>query len=70
MRQRATTDQQQELVRYLTDLNQWLARDVNQRRNEIRGVEDGIENLRNRLHDRLSDCKALLFSVLSSSSSA
>ena len=70
VRQRATTDQQQELVRYLTDLNQWLSRDVNQRRNEIRGVEDGIENLRNRLHDRLSDCKVILFSVLLLSSSA
>lgn len=42
----ATVDQQRELMRYMADLNNWLARDVRDRQAEIRGVNARIENLR------------------------
>lgn len=58
VRQRATTDQQQELVRYLTDLNQWLSRDVNQRRDEIRDVENNLDALRDFIDHGLPQCKS------------
>ncbi len=34
----ASVDQQRELTRYLTELNRWLQRDVDDRRNEITAV--------------------------------
>lgn len=44
--QAATVEQQRELMRYMADLNNWLARDVRDRQAEIRGVNARIENLR------------------------
>jgi hypothetical protein len=47
----ATVTQQRELMRYMSDLNDWLERDVNDRQAEIRGVNARIENLRQDLGD-------------------
>ncbi|KAG8812369.1 hypothetical protein FRC17_002057 [Serendipita sp. 399] len=51
--QRHQTEQQNELVRYLHDLNGWLARDVNNRQLELQGVEDRITHLQNALGNRV-----------------
>jgi hypothetical protein len=45
-------EQQNELVRYLHDLNGWLARDVNNRQTELQGVEGRIAHLQNALATR------------------
>ncbi len=50
--QRHQNEQQNELVRYLHDLNGWLARDVNNRQLELQGVEDRITHLQNALGAR------------------
>ena len=50
--QRHQNEQQNELVRYLHDLNGWLARDVNNRQAELQGVEDRIAHLQNALAAR------------------
>lgn len=50
--QRHQNEQQNELVRYLHDLNGWLARDVNNRQMELQGVEDRIAHLQNALAAR------------------
>ncbi|KAI6145311.1 hypothetical protein BKA82DRAFT_4312648 [Pisolithus tinctorius] len=42
----ATVDQQRELMRYMRGLNEWLARDVNDRHAELRGVAERIDQLR------------------------
>ena len=47
----ATVDQQRELMRYMADLNNWLARDVQDRQAEIRGVNARIENLRREVNN-------------------
>ncbi len=47
--QRHQNEQQNELVRYLHDLNGWLARDVNNRQAELQGVEGRIAHLQNAL---------------------
>ncbi|KAG8749504.1 hypothetical protein FRC14_001307 [Serendipita sp. 396] len=52
--QRHQTEQQNELVRYLHDLNGWLARDVSNRQLELQGVEDRITHLQNALANRLT----------------
>ena len=39
-------DQQRELMRYMRGLNEWLARDVNDRQSELRGVTARIDQLR------------------------
>ncbi|KAG6330770.1 hypothetical protein ID866_8320 [Astraeus odoratus] len=44
--QLATVDQQRELMRYMRGLNDWLARDVNDRQAELRGVTARIDQLR------------------------
>ncbi|KAL4072230.1 hypothetical protein J3A83DRAFT_2998081 [Scleroderma citrinum] len=44
--QLATVDQQRELMRYMRGLNEWLARDVNDRQSELRGVTARIDQLR------------------------
>lgn len=43
--QRHQSDQQVELVRYLHELNQWLARDVNNRQRELQRVENRMNGL-------------------------
>jgi hypothetical protein len=50
--QRHQNEQQNELVRYLHDLNGWLARDVNNRQAELQGVEGRIAHLQNALAGR------------------
>jgi hypothetical protein len=50
--QLATFDQQREMTRYLTALNQWLARDVEDRHNEMRSVMGRIDDLRNEMRRR------------------
>ena len=42
----ASLDQQRELMRYMTSLNEWLGRDVTDRQAELRGVSARIEQLR------------------------
>ncbi|KAG6380162.1 hypothetical protein JVT61DRAFT_8251 [Boletus reticuloceps] len=44
--QLATVDQQRELMRYMGDLNDWLARDVQDRQAELRGVTARVDQLR------------------------
>lgn len=50
----ASLDQQRELMRYMTNLNDWLDRDVNDRQNEMRGVSARVDHLSN-VVDRLAD---------------
>jgi hypothetical protein len=50
--QRHQNEQQNELVRYLQDLNGWLARDVNNRQAELQAVEGRIARLQNALAAR------------------
>jgi len=45
----ASLDQQRELMRYMTSLNEWLGRDVTDRQAELRGVSARIEQLRDDL---------------------
>jgi hypothetical protein len=52
--QRHQAEQQNELVRYLHDLNGWLARDVNNRQAELQGVESRIAHPRNVVHPPVS----------------
>lgn len=40
-------DQQRELMRYMTGLNQWLERDVHDRHSELRGVVARLDQLHN-----------------------
>ena len=70
-------DQQRELMRYMADLNNWLARDVQDRQAEIRGVNARIENLRREVNNlaagrgtgEISFIRCLLFfSIIGSSS--
>jgi hypothetical protein len=39
-------DQQRELMRYMSGLNDWLARDVQDRQAELRGVTARVDQLR------------------------
>lgn len=41
----ASLDQQRELMRYMTNLNDWLDRDVNDRQDEMRGVSARVSRL-------------------------
>lgn len=50
--QRHQNEQQNELVRYLHDLNRWLAREVNDRQTELQGVEGRIVHVQNALATR------------------
>ncbi|EPQ51904.1 hypothetical protein GLOTRDRAFT_140838 [Gloeophyllum trabeum ATCC 11539] len=50
--QRASIEQQREIMRYLRGLNEWLARDVHDRQAEIRGVAARVDRLRDDL-DRM-----------------
>lgn len=50
--QRHQNEQQNELVRYLNDLNSWLARDVNNRQMELQGVESRIAHLQDAIAGR------------------
>ena len=59
--QRHQNEQQNELVRYLHDLNGWLARDVNNRQAELQGVEDRIAHLQSALADLLRHVRLFLF---------
>lgn len=43
----ANVNQQRELMRYMRDLNDWLARDVRDRQAELRRVAAGVDQLRN-----------------------
>ncbi|KAK2460787.1 hypothetical protein APHAL10511_007257 [Amanita phalloides] len=47
--QTATYQQQQDLSRYMRELNEWLARDVNDRQDEFRGVTARLDQLANTL---------------------
>ncbi|TFK53121.1 hypothetical protein OE88DRAFT_1807017 [Heliocybe sulcata] len=47
--QRASIEQQREIMRYLRGLNEWLARDVHDRQAEIRGVSARVDRLRDDL---------------------
>ncbi|KAF8639219.1 hypothetical protein AX17_001704 [Amanita inopinata Kibby_2008] len=47
--QTATYNQQQDLSRYMRELNEWLARDVNDRQDELRGVTARLDYLTNAL---------------------
>lgn len=49
MAQLATVDQQRELMRYMGGLNDWLARDVQDRQAELRAVTARIDQLRDDL---------------------
>lgn len=49
----ASVEQQNLLIDHLNQLNQWLARDQQDRHNELRGIYARVEQLRedlNRLH--------------------
>ena len=50
MAQLATVDQQRELMRYMSGLNDWLARDVQDRQAELRGLTARVDQLREDLH--------------------
>jgi hypothetical protein len=50
--QQHQNEQQDELVRYLHDLNGWLTRDVNNRQAEIQGGGGRIAHLQNALAAR------------------
>jgi hypothetical protein len=50
--QRHQNEQQNELVRYLTDLNIWLAKDVTNRQTELQGVENRIAHLQDAIAGR------------------
>ena len=45
----ASLDQQRELMRYMTSLNNWLERDVHDRQAELRGVSARVDQLRDDL---------------------
>ncbi|KII91823.1 hypothetical protein PLICRDRAFT_38680 [Plicaturopsis crispa FD-325 SS-3] len=47
--QMASIDQQRELMRYMTGLNEWLGRDVHDRQSEIRSVAARVDELRHDL---------------------
>lgn len=49
MAQLATVDQQRELMRYMSGLNDWLARDVQDRQAELRAVTARVDQLRDDL---------------------
>jgi hypothetical protein len=49
MAQVATIEQQREIMRYMTGLNDWLGRDVHDRQEEIRAVTSRIDQLRDML---------------------
>ncbi|TFY80506.1 hypothetical protein EWM64_g3507 [Hericium alpestre] len=46
----ASLEQQRELMRYMTSLNDWLGRDVDDRQAELRGVLAHVDALRNELY--------------------
>jgi hypothetical protein len=45
----ASLDQQRELMRYMTSLNEWLGRDVSDRQSELRSVSARVEQLRDEI---------------------
>ena len=44
--QRASIDQQREIMRYLRSLNDWFERDVRDRYNEMRSLAERVDELR------------------------
>jgi hypothetical protein len=58
--QRHQNEQQNELVRYLRDLNDWLARDVDNRHLELQSVESRISHLQDAIANRAPPPGALL----------
>ena len=59
----ASIDQQREISRYLTSLNDWLQRDVHDRHSEIRAVTARVDQLRDLLlqvlNQGLRECECI-----------
>ncbi|KAG5637894.1 hypothetical protein H0H81_002779 [Sphagnurus paluster] len=49
--QNASVEQQRELMRYMRALNDWLARDTNDRQNELQGLNARVDRLRQDILD-------------------